>query len=352
MEIFSLDLGNLQTKIKSSKTEKVLPSRFIDYDDLGDQSISLFDSKLKINKYTTNFDSMFSYAWGENLYEAHSKGDFIDTIQFENRYNTHTFKLLASFAIAELAKEFKEAKDGILEVTIVTGVPTNDFNESSVKDIMNVLKGDHNITINDDSLNIRVKEVKVLPQPIGTVYNEMLDNKGYLGEENYLDEQITIVDIGGGTILIDTLINMNLSDTGRTQKESGAFKIYDSIVNLCTKEKISSVTSTNIERILRENKEGKYYFKPNKNESYDITKHVEKAKLKYTRDLINTINTTLKGTSRIDSLFFTGGGANLINKEEIRNNFKHAIFVNNSEAANVNGFYKYGLASLLEEAGV
>ncbi|GGJ77620.1 ParM/StbA family protein [Virgibacillus salexigens] len=352
MEIFSLDLGNLQTKIKSSKAEKVLPSRFIDYDDLGDQSTSLFDSKLNINQYTTNFDSMFSYAWGEDLYKAHSKGDFIDTIQFEERYSTHEFKLLASFAIAELAKDFQEAKDGILEVTIVTGVPTNDFNESSVKEIMKVLNGDHNITVNEDSLNVRVKEVKVLPQPVGTVYNEMLDKEGYLQEEGYLDEQITTVDIGGGTILIDTLINMNLSDTGRAQKETGAYKIYESIANSCTKANMHGITNSNIEQILRSSIDDQYYYKPNKNESYEITKHVKKAKIKYTRELINTINTTLKGTSQIDTFLFTGGGANLINKEEIQNAYKHAIFVENSEVANVNGFYKYGLASLLEEAGV
>ena len=352
MEIFSLDLGNLQTKIKSSKAEKVLPSRFIDYDDLGDQSTSLFESKLKLNKYTTNFDSMFSYAWGEDLYQAHSKGSFIDTIQFEGRYDTHEFKLLASFAIAELAKEFKKAKDSILEVTIVTGVPTNDFNESSVKGIMNVLKGDHNITVNDDSLNVRVNEVKVLPQPVGTVYNEMLNHEGYLQEESYLNEQITIVDIGGGTILIDTLVNMNLSDTDRTQKESGAYKVYDTIANNCAKDNLPGITNSNIERILRDSTDEKYFFKPNKNESYDITKHARKAKVKYTRDLINIVNTTLKGTSNIDTFLFTGGGANLIYQEEILNVFKHAIFVNDSEVANVNGFYKYGLASLLEEAGV
>lgn len=352
MEIFSLDLGNLQTKIKSSKTEKVLPSRFLDYDDLGDQSTSLFNSKLRVNKYETNFDSMFEYAWGEDLYQAHSKGDFIDTIHFEDRYNTNEFKLLSSFAVGELGKDFEEAKKGILEVIIITGVPTNDFNESSVKNIMNVLKGDHNVTINDDSLNIRVKEVKVLPQPVGTIYNEMLDNEGYLEKENYLEEQITIVDIGGGTVLIDTLMNMNLSDTGRAQKETGAYKVYEMVTNSCLKDNIHGITSSNVEKIMRQNDNDKYYFKPNKNESYDISKHVKKAKIKYTRELINTINTTLKGTSKIDTFLFTGGGANLINHEEILNAYKHAIFVEDSETANVNGFYKFGKASQLEEAGV
>lgn len=348
MEVFSLDLGNMQTKIKSSKAQKVLPSRFIDYDDLGDKSTSLFDSKLAVHKYETNFDSMFEYAWGEDLYKAYSKGDFIDTIQFEGRYSTNEFKLLASFAIGELAKDFEEAKNGILEVVIVTGVPTNDFNKASVQSIMKVLKNDHNVKVDDVSLNVRVKEVMVLPQPVGTAYHQMLDDKGYVLNDDFLDEQVTIVDCGGGTILIDTLLNMNLSDKGRAQKEAGAYKVYENIAAHCAKEQIPGVTPLNIEKILRADHEDGYFYKPNKNESVNITNIVDKAKIKYTRELINTINTTLKGTSKIDTLLFTGGGANLIDRKEIQEHFKHAIFVENSEVANVNGFYKYGLASLLE----
>lgn len=346
MEVFALDIGNMQTKIKSSKVEKVLPSRFIDYDDLGNQTVSLFENDRDVNKYEVSFDKLFSYAWGTDLYKVH-KGNYIETIKFEDRYGTEEFKLLASFAIGELAKDFKEAKESILTVDIVTGVPTDDFNPESVKSIIDVLNGDHNVIINDVSYNIRVNEVKVLPQPVGTVYNEMLDVEGYLYNEDYQTEHVTIIDCGGGTILIDTLKNMNLSETGRSQTETGAYTVYENIKNQCIKNNIKGITESHIETVLRsDNENDDYMFKPNKNESYNITKIVKKEKVKYTRNLINKINSTLKGTSTIDTLFFTGGGANLINKDTIKQQFEHAIFVENSETANVNGFYKYGLASL------
>lgn len=346
MEVFALDLGNMQAKIKSSKTEKVLPSRFVYYDDLGNQTTSLFKSKHDVSEYKVNFDEYFSYAWGTDLYRVH-KGKYIDTINFEKRYNTHEFKLLASFAIGELAKDFEEAKEGILNVDIVTGVPTDDFNADSVKSIINVLNGDHNVVIDDTSYNVRVNEVKVLPQPVGTVYNEMLDDEGFLENEDYQTEHVTIVDCGGGTILIDTLKNMNLSETGRSQTETGAFTVYEDIKHKCINKNIKGITESQIEMILRSSN-NEHFFKPNKNESYNITNIVQKAKIKFTRDLINTINTTLKGTSQIDTLFFSGGGANLIDKDIIKQQFEHAIFVKNSEVANVNGFYKYGLASIEE----
>lgn len=355
MKVFALDLGNKQTKLVSEKGVKVLPSHFLDYDSLGDRSTSIFNQKLCISKYEASFDNMFEYAWGEDLHKVHGESNFISTISFEDRYKQDEFRLLANFAIGELARDFKEATEGILEVIIITGVPTDDFNSESVKDIMKVLKGDHNIIINDESINVRVKEVKVLPQPIGTVYHEMLDKDGYMNEkaESYLEEQITVVDIGGGTLLIDTLKNMALDHTARIQTDKGAFAIYDRIANTATKSGIKGITSYEIEQILRDgNEEEGYFFKPNKNESFNITDTVLKEKIKYTREIINTINTTLKGTSKIDTLLFTGGGSHLIQRSEVQKKFKYANFNSQAEIANANGFYKYGVATLLEKAGV
>lgn len=354
MKIFSLDLGNKQTKLVSEKGIKVLPSHFLDYESLGDQSTSLFNQNLKISKYEASFDNMFTYAWGEDLHKVHSEDNFFSTISFEDRYQQDEFRLLANFAIGELARDFPEASEGILEVVVITGVPTDDFNAESVKDIMKVLKGDHNIIINDISLNVRVKEVLVLPQPIGTVYHEMLDKEGYMNNdgESFLEEQVTVVDIGGGTLLIDTLKNMNLDHTTRIQRRTGAYEVYDRIVNITTKNGIKGITSYEIEQILREGNEDEgYYYKPNKNESFNITDTVIKEKIKYTREIINTINTTLKGTSKIDTLLFTGGGSHLIKRNEVQKKFKFARFSNDSETANANGFYKYGVATLSEKVG-
>jgi|SRR5690625_4198772 len=343
MELFALDLGNHQTKIKSSKKEKVLPSKFAYYSDLGNQSTSISDKKSDINEYSTIFDDDFSYAWGSDIGQAKVR-TFLDTIGFEERYSSNNFKLLSTFAIGELAKDFEEAKNGILDVNIVTGVPTDEFNEVAVKSIMKVLKSDHNITINGERLAVRVNEVKVLPQPTGTVYNEMLGSEGTILKEEYENETISIVDCGGGTILIDTLNDMNLSETGRTQEEYGAHALYDEIILDCQNNGIS-INKNEIERIIKQQK-GEYIYQPNKNESLDITKIVKRNILKYTNTLLSIVDSTFKGTSHIDTLFFTGGGANIIDKDLVLNRFKRAIFVENSQSANVNGFYKFGLATI------
>lgn len=367
MEIFSLDLGNKQVKLISSKTleqkekskkkeidktlvekigAKVFPSHFLDYDDLGDQRTAIGGKQLHIDKYVSGMDRGFEYAWGTDLHLVHAEDRFISTIAFQDRYKRHEFKLLADFALAELARDYEESKTGIMEVIVSTGVPTDDFSDAAVKDITATLLGDHNITVNGESLNIRVKEVHVNPQPVGTAYNEVLDLDGYVKEEqaSLLEEQVVVVDIGGGTLLIDTLKNMNLSNP-RTQKPTGVYELYDRIVNLVTESGIKGITSYEVERILRESnpKEG-YFFKPNKNESFPITNQVNKAITKYTRDVLNTINTTIKATLRNDTMLFTGGGSNVIKQEDARAQFKFSRFVEDSEIANALGFYKFAKA--------
>lgn len=368
MTIFSLDLGNKQVKLISEKTleqqrvasskkkkgesktlverlgAKILPSHYLDYDDLGDQRTALHTKdKLHIKKYVSSKDAEFAYAWGTDLHLVHAEEKFISTIGFEDRYSRREFKVLADMSIAELAIDYEEARTGILEVTVTTGVPTDDFTEDAVKALTETLLGDHNIKVDDISLNVRVKEVIVNPQPVGTAYNEVLDIEGFIVEEkaSLLEEQVVVVDIGGGTMLIDTLKNMNLSNP-RTQKPSGAYELYDRVVNLVTDSGIKGLTSYEVEMILRKSDpiEG-YFFKPNKNESFNITTHVNKAITKYTRDVLNIISTTLKATLRNDTMLLTGGTSNVINQEEVKSQYPYAQFVKDAEIANALGFYKY-----------
>lgn len=354
MEIFALDLGNKQTKMVSKKTlenekngSKVFPSIFMYHEDLGNQA-TLYKSKKSIDKYSTTKDTDFEYAWGKDINQINTE-KFLDTITFSNRYETNEFKLLSTFAIGELARDYEEAQKGILEVEIVTGVPSNDYNENTVKSLMKVLKGDHQVSINETSYNIRVNEVHVMNQPIGTVYNEMLDNEGYIQNENYFEETVTVVDLGGGTFLVDTLKELQLDDKKRLQQDTGAYDLYEQILTNCVQAGIKGISEYKLEQILRfaDKKEG-YFFKPNKNESIDIGEHVRKGIKKYTLERINAINSAVKDLSSIDRMLFTGGGSNLIDTDLIQKSLKYTYFVADSEIANVKGYYKYGLAVQLE----
>ncbi|MBL5783481.1 plasmid segregation protein ParM domain-containing protein [Heyndrickxia sporothermodurans] len=350
MEVFALDIGNKQTKMISSKTlvnekkgSKVFPSIFMYHEDLGNQ-VTMFKQKKLIEKYSSNIDQEFEYAWGKEINQINTP-KFLDTLTFSNRYSTQEFKLLSTFALGELARDFEEAEKGILECIVVTGVPSDDYNEETIKKLMKVLQGDHNIKINDKSYNIRVKEVQVMNQPIGTIYNEILDDEGFVQDESYFEDTVTIADLGGGTFLVDTLQGLQLDSKRRDQKNTGSYDLYDRILSAAIDSGIKGLSQYKIEQILRNGnqKEG-YYYKPNRNESISITNIVNKAIIKYTREIINTVQTAVKDVDSIDKILFTGGTSNLIDQIPVKDTFKYAYFVEDSEIANVKGYYKYGLA--------
>lgn len=362
MNIFALDLGNKQTKLYSDKLHekgekegkmkaKVNPSRFMYKSDLGNSSTALFSQKAQVKTYKSAADEE-EYAWGPEMYKLHNDNKFLDTISFENRYEKEEFKLLADFALAELASDYgAEATDGILPVTVVTGVPSDDFNEEDVPQIMKVLKGDHTVSIDGVSHIVRVNEVHVLPQSVGTVYNEILDNDGFVipEKESMLEEEIVVNDIGGGTYLINVLRNMNLASS--YQFPTGLYELHEEIVRMAKEEssQYSKLTTYEVDHILKTGSfENGFYYKPNKDTSYDLTAIVKRANNKYTREIINKSNSAIKNFSSVDTNLYTGGGANLIDQERIMAQYKRAIFVADSESASVRGFWKYGKALALE----
>lgn len=344
MEIFSLDLGNKQAKLKSSKHEYILPSRYIN---AADMPMSIGNTASNdLHTYSVPF-SDDEYVWGKDIDQLHLDEYLSDTIMYGDRYNSEAFKLLANFALGLLASDFSDAKEQVLEVVITAGLPTGDYaNKNRLKDLSKVLSGQHQVTIDNKIFTVRVKETNILPQPIGTLYNELLDKEGYINNKEYLNQKVGIVDIGGGTILIDTILNFQLSSKNRHQYNTGVNDLYESIASKIE----GDVSIYQLEKDLRKgSKERQWSYRFSKNRQEDITKLVNSECDRFTKRLIDNINSTLRNLDSIDTLLFTGGGANLINQKLLKHTFKNSVIVKDTELANVKGFYKFGLSKELEK---
>ncbi|MCP9305827.1 MULTISPECIES: ParM/StbA family protein [Lactobacillaceae] len=347
MDIFSLDLGNKQTKLKSSKAEYVLPSRYLNQ---ADMPMSVGNSTMNndLHTYSVPF-SDDKYVWGRDIDGLHLDEYLADTIMYGARYDSEAFKLLANFALGLLASDFKAAKDQVLEVVVTAGLPTGDYaDQGQLKALLKVLEGQHQVTIDDKIVTVRVRKVYILPQPIGTLYNELLDDEGFIQNKDLLDEKVGIVDVGGGTILIDTILNFELSGKNRHQFNTGVNDLYEAIAN-----GINGDTSLyQLEKDLRKgNQQHHWSYRFSKNRQDDITDLVCKEIDRFTRRLVANVTSTLKNLNSIDTLFFTGGGANLLNQKILNTTFTNAVIVKNTEVANVNGFYKYGLSQQAQNEG-
>jgi plasmid segregation protein ParM len=342
MKLFALDLGNRQVKLMSEKSTKVLPSYFVDATEYGNRDVLSFaKSEAKTHDYVSSRDSEFTYVWGEGLDVS---GKFVtDTIGFSNRYNSQEFRLLTDFALAELASDFKESTKGILDVVVVTGVPTEDYeNDDTIKQITSALKGVHSASIDGVSHVVRVHDVYVLMQPVGTAIDVMVDAQGGIIEENDVEDGfVGIVDVGGGTVLVDAFDRMNLDAKNRTQLEEGAYSLYTAIKNRVTTH---NITEHEVERMVKDGNDREIYmWSPNGRETIDLTNIVMTERKRYTRKIASAVKTTYKSIARMKKVYVTGGTANLLIRAEFERVVPIAEFVADSETANVRGFYKYGI---------
>ncbi len=345
MKLFALDLGNRQVKLMSVKSTKVLPSYFIDAEEYGNRDVLSFaKSEKKTSDYTTNRDQGYTYVWGEGLDVGNKV--VTDTIRIDGRYNTREFKVLVDFALAELSRDFPESKNGVLDVVVVTGVPTEDYDKDDViSQVVSAIKGVHSATIDGVSHVIKVHDVYVLMQPVGTAIDIMVDDSGEVKDGVDIEDALVgVVDCGGGTVLIDAFDAMNLDKKNRQQLFEGAYSLYSAIRERATK--YGNINDHEIERLLRENIESEeYVWSPNGREMYNLTEIVMQERDRYTRKVASAVSSTFKANKRMKTVYVTGGTANLLIKAEFERNVPIAKFVEDSAIADVRGFYKYGLVN-------
>ncbi len=183
----------------------------------------------------------------------------------------------------------------------------------------------------------------IVPQPIGTFYDVLLDNEGNLVKEELLDERVGIIDIGGGTVLIDTLMNLEFDKKARKQYSTGANDLYESIASRIQ----DNVSLYQIEKLVRAGIDDKQFsYRFSKNNILDITDIVEQEIKSFSARLISNLRSTFKDIKSIDTLIVTGGTSNIIDQDMVKDTFEKVVFVLDAELANVRGFYKYGLTEV------
>jgi len=347
MKILALDLGNRQTKMKSEKIEKVFPSYYYKVRELGNRELlSGINDDASTEDYVTARDADEPVAWGEHLNA--SSPAIVETIGGTDRYGKRKFKVLADLAIAKLASY---DEDKAPDVAIVTGVPTSDFNnDATLAELSKTLKGMHSVTIAGKPHSINVVDAVVLPQSVGTIINEITDECGNIADSPLANGTVGVVDVGGGTVLIDSVNQLALMDKGREQLNTGATKLYEDIKKEI--ERRHPITVAQVENAVRRGVDGKYNWSPNNRDTEDISAIVMKQRRAFTRDIVEKVSATYRNLGAMQAILFTGGASKLLIADEIYEEIDRELvkFVADPEVANVRGFYKFALAQGLADA--
>lgn len=329
--IIGLDHGNGWFKVKSEFGEIVLPSTFVAKNSIGED---LMGKKLALNEFESNIEPNVKYLWGKDIAKVDSDIR-ISTYGMQDRYTQLRYRQLTEFGLASVLKGDKKE---MYDVWVVTGVPSSEKGTAKEEQLIKALEGTHVVKVNDVEKIIKVSKVIVLAQPVGTVLSLYLDKDGYVANENYEEDYLVgIIDIGSGTTDIDTVQSL------RRNKDSfsinmGVSDIIDDIVAYINKENPNlSIERQDIEPILEKTE----YKKSTRTAAINFDEIKKDSIRRLAVKITDRLAQTWKTFDKFDEVIITGGGAALL-KEELSKLIEDIAVMEDSQKANVEGFYRYG----------
>lgn len=348
MTIFAIDLGNKRVKMKSDRAEYVYPAAYLVAETVTEGVLGGW--QLQGNQIYSIDKEENRFVWGTELDAYHLSEKMIDTYARSGRIEQKKAQRILEFALGRLALDYKESRTKPLVVNLVLGVPITDMHQDSktIQTLKDLMIGRHYIQVDGEELVVEIPSedyILVVPQYMGTAFELAFDDAMH-PVDAYANGRMGILDIGGGTILINTSNHLNPAPMGAERFE-GVQTLIKRIA-----EKINSTKLFTIERLLREGStSGNYIYRPSRNTSdlRDISSLVQKAIEDYTRFTVAPLVTeNFPDIEDADFIVMTGGGANIIDKAALLDEigqeyFDRLVFITSSELANVRGFYKYAV---------
>ena len=234
MEVIGLDIGFGYTKCTNGSRFLVFKSVY------GDAPEAQFREQLLTEDAEEEHLQMEldgrAYFVGE-LAERQSQERYftLDQAQFVSEFT----RVLAVCALSRMV----ERQD---PVKLVVGLPIGHYVRHR-NDLATILKGQHNVTvISRDGQRtetvVRVADLRVVPQPFGTVMNLMLNDVGEVKDKRFLQQKIGVIDIGFRTADFTIADGARYSERGSLTTESGISRAFATVA-----AKLQETSGVNVE---------------------------------------------------------------------------------------------------------
>lgn len=329
---FGIDFGNGYVKGKSKKGDFIIPS-FIAVDELEDNVISSsFEQEFDVHSFKRKTDDN-AFIFGKDISKAVATNKLLSTNSSNERYTIESFQRMVVFALAELAS-YEETET--VDVRLVTGMPSEELQFSRLKKTFeDFLMGMHVVERDGVPLMINVKEVKIIEQPLGTLFNTYLNDDSMI-HTDFKNGNVVVIDFGSGTTIIDQYYQMKRANG--TTINNGMREFFKGIAkDLSIKHEVK-VNQIHVEEGI---KNGTYeaVFGQYQLPFVEIFERKVKEKLD---DTISNYEDYIEDNS-VNAFVITGGGANIFS-DHIKKHKKNFTVVDDPQIATSNGYYKLAMA--------
>jgi plasmid segregation protein ParM len=118
-------------------------------------------------------------------------------------------------------------------INVVSGLPIAYFKRNHER-FTEILAGHHQVTFHNhdgshSTKEIYINKVRMLPQPLGSVLNLLMDDRGKIVERDLADQKIGVVDIGFRTTDFTIVDHLRYIDRGSRTIDTGMSKAFSII---------------------------------------------------------------------------------------------------------------------------
>jgi plasmid segregation protein ParM len=330
MEILGIDVGFGFTKATNGNDFIIFKSIFGDATDIQFR-LSIGSASFVENLHVTIED------------QSYFIGDFAEQQSNVRQYTLYQERLLTEFTKILSLTAAGSITDKYVPMNVVTGLPIG-YLKQYHQQFVKILTGHHDITFHQPdgtkiSKKININKVRMLPQPLGSVLNLLMDDKGKIVNKDLAKQKIGVVDIGFRTTDFSIFDRLRYIERGSTTTDTGISKSF-SIISKKLREE--SGVSIEVYRLYKAVETGSIKIL---GKEYNISKLRDQVFSNSAGIIANDIERLWAEDWDIDTIVLTGGGSMELAKYLQPLIAGNVIPVKNSidtRLNNVQGYVKYG----------
>ncbi|MDJ0818838.1 MAG: ParM/StbA family protein [Desulfobacterales bacterium] len=228
-------------------------------------------------------------------------------------------------------------------INLVSGLPIGYFRDNHNR-FNEMLTGRHTITYHSSDgkekiRTIHINKVRMLPQPMGSILNLLMNDHGKIGDQELAKQKIGVVDIGFRTTDFAILDRLRYINRGSKTIDTGISKGFSVIAN-----KLREKSSVNVElfRLYRAAETGTITMRGH---GFSFPKIRDQVYSQLARSIADEIDRLWASDWDIEAIFLSGGGT-----RELASYLQPMITGNvipvdpgqDARLNNVKGYLKYG----------
>ncbi len=221
------------------------------------------------------------------------------------------------------------------QFSVVTGLPTN-YVLSYQDQLKTLLSGNHHIAIRlrgkNEEKQLNIGDIKIIPQPFGTLFNLVLDNNGEISDQDMSGKIVGIADIGFKTADFCVSDALEFVDRLSSSSSSGMVSAYEIIAAMIRSRFKIDKKDFELDKIVK-SKTIKIA-----GINHDISDIISEAYFNLAAKIKTELD-SLWDYRELDTIILTGGGGEALS-EYLIPKFNNMMLVQDAQFANVKGFWK------------